>query len=50
MKKVFKWIKEHVRPHYRYKGSAKYEDKDSKFDIDDLKKKSEIGIKINFKF
>jgi len=51
MKKVFKWIKEHVRPYYRYntdKCKSKKETQDT--NVGDLKENSEIGVKIKFKF
>ena len=56
MNKFFKWIKEHVRPHFRYnKRRDKKPDDDLKLDSldsveDNLKKNSEIGIKFRFKF
>jgi len=49
MKKIFLWIKEHIRPTISYN---KDKDKDMKWKdrIIDMKKKSRIGIKIGFKF
>lgn len=54
MKKILKWIKEHVRPYTRYrpqKGEEIDLSKDSTEEVvDKAKKQSEVGIKFTFKF
>lgn len=54
VKKVWKWIREHVRPYSQYK-AKKGEEIDMKKDsageiIDKAKKQTEVGIKFTFKF
>jgi len=54
MKKVLKWIKEHVRPHFKWysqKGKEIDLKKDSLKDVaDKTGDQSEVGIKFKFKF
>jgi hypothetical protein len=46
MKKILKWIKDHVRPSFKYKRPQKSnEDR-----IENLKENTQIGGKITFKF
>ena len=54
MKKLFKWIGKHVRPHFRYHKN-KGDDIDFKNDnlkdiVDKVEDKVEGGIKFTFKF
>jgi len=51
MKKFLRWIKDHVRPHYRYNKHLRVDEQKTEHDrTEDLKDNSEIGIKIKFKF
>ena len=55
MKKIWKWVKEHVRPYYKYNqsyndGRPEKDNDNTNNRLDDLKENSEIGIKIKFKF
>jgi hypothetical protein len=52
MKKILKWIKEHVRPVCKYNRPKENKNKkdNSQIDIDDLRDNTEIGIKFKFKF
>ena len=52
-KKIFKWIKEHLRLHFGYNSlGEKINWKQDEFEdiVDEIKNKSEVGFKIKFKF
>lgn len=53
-KKGFKrWVKEHVRPHFRYRRNLgeDFKDEDDIGDrLEKIKDKSEVGIKFRFRF
>ena len=53
MNKILKWIKEHIRPHVKYrapKDDIDSKDKDFEDRIEDAKDNTEVGIKFKFKF
>jgi len=51
MKKILKWIKDHIRPHCKYNRPLRTNKENAEYDrLEDLKENSDIGIKIKFKF
>ena len=55
MKRIFKWMKKHIRPYYKYNErqnlSENRDDQNGYCDkLEDLKENSEVGVKIKFKF
>ena len=54
MKKFLKWIKNHVRPHFKWRTQEGKEINLKEDDINDIidkaKDQAEVGIKIKFKF
>ena len=48
MRKFLKWVKDHIRPDFKYKRPKDETSRHDKFE--DIKENSQIGIKIKFKF
>ena len=50
MKNFFKWIAKHVRPTVKYKGPTDFDKMSTNEIKENVKDKTEVGVKFKFKF